>query len=154
MLVQSGSDPPLVLLMPHPRIVTPIIKGKAAQHYTTKKPSFFMFHKVSGLLRQYGLSRGNNEAMFIIAAYRTLRDRGPYPADRVLKDLEGSYGVFHSERGLMSYEHPRRKMKAIPRIDSEEAMCVADFKADVQSRIGGMRRAGSEANWALRGSTA
>ncbi|RDX60230.1 Stem-specific protein TSJT1, partial [Mucuna pruriens] len=26
------------------------------------------------------------------ATYRTLRDRGPYPADQVLKELEGSFG--------------------------------------------------------------
>ncbi|KAG4997235.1 hypothetical protein JHK84_028261 [Glycine max] len=30
--------------------------------------------------------------MFITKAYRTLRDRGPYPADQVLKELEGSFG--------------------------------------------------------------
>ncbi|XP_039034583.1 stem-specific protein TSJT1-like isoform X2 [Hibiscus syriacus] len=166
-------------------------------------------NNLNSLLRQYGLSKGSNEAIFIIEAYRTLRDRGPYPADQVLKDLEGSYGfvvydskagsvfaalgsdervklhwgvaadgsvvvsdslklikqscaksfapfpagcMFHSEQGLMSFEHPRSKMKAMPRIDSEGVMCGADFKADVQSRIGGMPRVGSEANWALRGS--
>ncbi|KAE8723036.1 mediator of RNA polymerase II transcription subunit 16-like isoform X1 [Hibiscus syriacus] len=165
-------------------------------------------NNLNSLLRQYGLSKGNNEAMFIIEAYRTLRDRGPYPADQVLKDLEGSYGfvvydgkaksvfaalgsdervkfhwgvaadgsvvvsdnlklikescsksfapfpagcMFHSEQGLMSFEHPRSKMKAMPRIDSEGVMCGADFKADVQSRICTMPRVGSEANWALRG---
>ncbi|KAL4388977.1 hypothetical protein GQ457_09G002280 [Hibiscus cannabinus] len=168
-------------------------------------------NNLCSLLRQYGLSKGNNEAMFIIEAYRTLRDRGPYPADQVLKDLEGSYGfvvydskagsvfaalgadgrvklhwgvaadgsvvvsdnlklikescaksfapfpagcMFHSEQGLKSFEHPRSEMKAMPRIDSEGVMCGADFKADVQSRIGGMPRVGSEANWALRGSQA
>ncbi|KAL4290057.1 hypothetical protein GQ457_14G009990 [Hibiscus cannabinus] len=168
-------------------------------------------NNLCSLLRQYGLSKGNNEAMFIIEAYRTLRDRGPYPAHQVLKDLEGSYGfvvydskagsvfaalgsdervklhwgvaadgsvvvsddlklikescaksfapfpagcMFHSEQGLMSFEHPRSKMKAMPRIDSEGVMCGADFKADAGSRIGSMPRVGSEANWALRGSTA
>jgi asparagine synthetase B (glutamine-hydrolysing) len=44
------------------------------------------------LNKQYGLSKGSNEAMFIIEAYRTLRDRGPYPADQVLKELDGSFG--------------------------------------------------------------
>ncbi|CAI9260191.1 unnamed protein product [Lactuca saligna] len=29
--------------------------------------------------------------MFVIEAYRTPRDRGPYPADQVIKDLEGSF---------------------------------------------------------------
>jgi asparagine synthetase B (glutamine-hydrolysing) len=44
------------------------------------------------LIKQYGLSKGTDEAMFVIEAYRTLRDRGPYPADQVLKDLDGSFG--------------------------------------------------------------
>lgn len=157
------------------------------------------------LLKQYGLSRGTNEAMFVIEAYRTLRDRGPYPADQVLKDFEGSFGfvvydskagtvftalgaeervklfwgigadgsvvisdelevikescsksfapfpigcMFHSEGGLMSFEHPMNKMKALPRIDSEGILCGATFKVDSCSRVTGMPRVGSEANWA------
>lgn len=47
---------------------------------------------LSGLIKQYGLSKSSNEAMFVIEAYRTLRDRSPYPADQVLKELDGSYG--------------------------------------------------------------
>jgi Aluminium induced protein len=47
---------------------------------------------LSSLIRQYGLSgKSTNEAMLVIEAYRTLRDRGPYPADQVVKDLSGSY---------------------------------------------------------------
>lgn len=44
------------------------------------------------LNKQYGLSKGTNEAMLVSEAYRTLRDRGPFPAHEVLKGLEGSYG--------------------------------------------------------------
>ncbi|KAK7834339.1 stem-specific protein TSJT1 [Quercus suber] len=162
-------------------------------------------NNLSSLIRQYGLSKGTNEAMFVIEAYRTLRDRGPYPADQVLKDLDGSFGfvvydnkartvfaalganeeirlfwgiaadgsvvisdnldvikascaksyapfptgsMFHSQNGLMSFEHPKLKMKAMPRIDSEGVMCGANFKVDNQSRIHSMPRVGSEANWA------
>ncbi|XP_021670260.2 stem-specific protein TSJT1 [Hevea brasiliensis] len=168
-------------------------------------------NNLCSLNRQYGLSKGTNEAMFVIEAYRTLRDRGPYPAHQVLKDLEGTFGfvvydtkaghvfaalganegvglfwgiagdgsvvisdnlevikgscaksfapfpsgcMFHSEQGLMSFEHPMSKMKAMPRIDSEGAMCGANFKVDNQSRISSMPRVGSEANWALWGSQA
>lgn len=49
-------------------------------------------NNLCSLIKQYGLSKGTNEAMFVMEAYRTLRDRGPYPADQVLKDLDGSFG--------------------------------------------------------------
>ncbi|KAK7362861.1 hypothetical protein VNO77_04985 [Canavalia gladiata] len=168
-------------------------------------------NNLSKLIKQYGLSKGTNEAMFIIEAYRTLRDRGPYPADQVLKELEGSFGfviydnkdgtvfiasgsngqiglfwgiaadgsvvisenlelikascaksfapfpngcMFHSGHGLVSYEHPTKKMKAMPRVDSEGVMCGANFLVDSQSRKSIMPRVGSEANWATWGSQA
>lgn len=41
--------------------------------------------------------------MFVNEAYRTLRDRGPYPADQVLKDLDGSFAfvVYDSKTGTV-----------------------------------------------------
>jgi len=41
--------------------------------------------------------------MLIIEAYRTLRDRGPYPADQVIKDLDGRFGfvVYDSKAGTV-----------------------------------------------------
>ncbi|KAA8526848.1 hypothetical protein F0562_008923 [Nyssa sinensis] len=161
-------------------------------------------NNLCSLIREYGLSKGTNEAMFVIEAYRTLRDRGPYPADRVVKNLDGSFAfviydskagtvfaalgsdggvklfwgvaadgsvvisddlevikggcaksfapfptgcMFHSEGGLMSFEHPMKKMKAMPRIDSEGVMCGANFNVDFYSRVNSIPRVGSEANW-------
>jgi hypothetical protein len=47
---------------------------------------------LSSLIRQYGLcSKSTNEPLLVIEAYRTLRDRGPYPADQVVKDLSGPF---------------------------------------------------------------
>ncbi|PIM98868.1 hypothetical protein CDL12_28647 [Handroanthus impetiginosus] len=160
------------------------------------------------LNKQYGLTKGGNEAMFVIEAYKTLRDRSPMPAYQVLKELEGSFGfviydhkygivfaalgadkglnlfwgiaadgsfmisdnvgiikascrksfapfppgcMYHSERGLISFEHPMHKMKAMPRIDSEGAMCGAYFAVDAFSKINSMPRVGSSANWAAWG---
>jgi len=39
--------------------------------------------------------------MLIIEAYRTLRDRGPYPAHKVLQDMDGRFGfvVYDSKAG-------------------------------------------------------
>ncbi|CAF2152257.1 unnamed protein product [Brassica rapa] len=46
------------------------------------------------LNRQYGLTGKNtSEALFVFEAYRTLRDRGPYPANQVIRYLEGSFAV-------------------------------------------------------------
>ncbi|CAN0852982.1 Stem-specific protein TSJT1 [Linum grandiflorum] len=58
-------------------------------------------NNLCSLNRQYGLAKGTNEAMFVIQAYLTLRDRGPYPAHKVLKDMEGSFGfvIYDSQSG-------------------------------------------------------
>ncbi|WVZ87712.1 hypothetical protein U9M48_034308 [Paspalum notatum var. saurae] len=61
-------------------------------------------HNLSALIRQYGLcTRSTNEALLVIEAYRTLRDRGPYPADQVLKDLAGPFAfvVFDNKSGAV-----------------------------------------------------
>ncbi|KAK3018854.1 hypothetical protein RJ639_004419 [Escallonia herrerae] len=62
--------------------------------------------------------------------------------------------MYHSAGGLMSFEHPKNKMKAMPRVDSEGFMCGANFKADVYSKVNSMPRVGSEANWAIWGQEA
>ncbi|KAJ6841116.1 stem-specific protein TSJT1-like [Iris pallida] len=46
---------------------------------------------LSSLIRQYGLCKSTNDALLVIEAYRTLRDRGPYPADQVVSDLSGTF---------------------------------------------------------------
>lgn len=56
--------------------------------------------------------------------------------------------MFHSEGGLMSFEHPMNKLKAMPRVDSEGVICGANFKVDLYSRVNSIPRVGSEANWA------
>lgn len=43
------------------------------------------------LRRHYGLSRQATEAVVLIEAYKTFRDRAPYPPDQVIKDLQGKF---------------------------------------------------------------
>ncbi|KAI7739343.1 hypothetical protein M8C21_030428 [Ambrosia artemisiifolia] len=48
-------------------------------------------HNTCDLRRTYGLSRQATEAMVVVEAYKVLRDRAPYPADQVIKDLDGKF---------------------------------------------------------------
>ncbi|XP_072978083.1 stem-specific protein TSJT1-like [Typha angustifolia] len=43
------------------------------------------------LKQQYGLGKSANEVIIVIEAYRTLRDRGPFPASQVVRDLNGKF---------------------------------------------------------------
>ncbi|KAF6141170.1 hypothetical protein GIB67_018260 [Kingdonia uniflora] len=46
---------------------------------------------IAVLKQQYGLNKTANEVSIVIEAYRTLRDRGPYPADQVVRDILGKF---------------------------------------------------------------
>ncbi|OVA03458.1 protein of unknown function DUF3700 [Macleaya cordata] len=46
---------------------------------------------IAVLKQQYGLNKTANEVIIVIEAYRTLRDRGPYPANQVVRDLNGKF---------------------------------------------------------------
>ncbi|PIN06673.1 hypothetical protein CDL12_20777 [Handroanthus impetiginosus] len=46
---------------------------------------------VAHLKQQYGLNKTANEVVIVIEAYRTLRDRGPYPAEQVVRDIQGKF---------------------------------------------------------------
>jgi len=43
------------------------------------------------LRQEYGLGKNVTEVMLIIEAYRTLRDRGPFPPNKVVADLNGHF---------------------------------------------------------------
>ncbi|KAI3441548.1 uncharacterized protein J3R85_002137 [Psidium guajava] len=54
--------------------------------------------------------------------------------------------TFHSEGGLMRFQHPMNKMKAIPRVDSEGVRCGANFKVDKFRRVDSIPLRGSDSN--------
>ena len=63
--------------------------------FAAKDEIFCLFEGVldnlGRLSQQYGLSKGTNEVVLVIEAYKTLRDRAPYPASFMLSQLTGSY---------------------------------------------------------------
>ncbi|KAB1221926.1 Stem-specific protein TSJT1 [Morella rubra] len=126
-------------------------------------------NNLSSLLKQYGLSKGSDEAMLVIEelirsskSWMEILADGSVVVSDDIEVIKASCGksfapfptgcMVHSKRGLMSFEHPTRGMKAMHRVDSEGVMCRANFKVDVQSTDHGMPRVSSGDNWALRGS--
>lgn len=54
---------------------------------------------VAHLKQQYGLSKTANEVIIVIEAYRTLRDRGPYSAEQVVRDIHGKFAFILFDSG-------------------------------------------------------
>jgi asparagine synthetase B (glutamine-hydrolysing) len=46
---------------------------------------------LAALRQRYGLSKSTTEVLLVIEAYRALRDRAPYPADEVVRELGGRF---------------------------------------------------------------
>nr|CAB3489077.1 unnamed protein product [Digitaria exilis] len=72
-----------------------ITKIVLVRSFAAKDDIFCLFEGVldnlGRLSQQYGLSKGANEVVLVIEAYKTLRDRAPYPASFMLSQLTGSY---------------------------------------------------------------
>ncbi|MED6121768.1 hypothetical protein PIB30_033285 [Stylosanthes scabra] len=54
---------------------------------------------VANLKQQYGLNKTATEVIIVIEAYRTLRDRGPYPAAQVVRDFQGKFAFILFDSG-------------------------------------------------------
>ncbi|KAE8718365.1 DNA repair family protein [Hibiscus syriacus] len=63
--------------------------GFFANHFATLYPGHI--ENIAVLKQQYGLNKTANEGIIVIEAYRTLRDRGPYPPDHVVRDIQGKF---------------------------------------------------------------
>ncbi|XP_043690653.1 stem-specific protein TSJT1 [Telopea speciosissima] len=92
----------------HPASVTINLGSAGVMAFTTDKQNpllprlfavvddiFCLFQghieNIALLKQQYGLNKAANEVSIVIEAYRTLRDRGPYPANQVVRDLGGKF---------------------------------------------------------------
>jgi len=63
--------------------------------FAVKDEIFCLFEGVldnlGSLRQQYGLAKTVNEVLLVIEAYKTLRDRAPYPPNHVVGHLSGSF---------------------------------------------------------------
>ncbi|KAJ6802807.1 stem-specific protein TSJT1-like [Iris pallida] len=74
--------------------------------FAAKDEIFCLFEGVldnlGSLMQHYGLSKGTNEAVLILEAYKTLRDRAPYPASFMLGHLTGSFSLIIFDKATSS----------------------------------------------------
>lgn len=68
---------------------------KNCRSFGVKDEIFCLFEgnldNLGSLKQQYGLAKSANEVVLVIEAYKALRDRAPYPANRVVGHLSGSF---------------------------------------------------------------
>lgn len=70
--------------------------------FAVKDDCFCLFEgaleNLPSLRQQYGLSKSVDEVMFVIEAYKTFRDRAPYPASKMVGHLEGQFAFVLFDR--------------------------------------------------------
>uniref|UniRef100_A0A0A9DWF1 DUF3700 domain-containing protein n=1 Tax=Arundo donax TaxID=35708 RepID=A0A0A9DWF1_ARUDO len=139
-----------------PEAVAVRLGGAAAMAYSSRDQSpllprlfgavddiFCLFQgtieNVAVLKQQYGLSKGANEVNIIIEAYRTLRDRGPYPADQVVRDITGKYAFVLYDCSTKSVFMAADADGGVPfywGVDSEGRLVVSDDTEIVKNACG------------------
>nr|VDD18893.1 unnamed protein product [Brassica rapa] len=72
-----------------------IYSPKMYMSFGAKDEIFCLFQgsldNLGSLKQQYGLAKNANEVLLVIEAYKTLRDRAPYPANHVVSHLSGDF---------------------------------------------------------------
>ncbi|KAL0687258.1 hypothetical protein Bca4012_086935 [Brassica carinata] len=70
-------------------------EARPPRSFGAKDEIFCLFQgsldNLGSLKQQYGLAKNANEVLLVIEAYKTLRDRAPYPANHVVSHLSGDF---------------------------------------------------------------
>lgn len=101
--------------------------------FASKDDIFCLFEGVldnlGRLSQQYGLSKGANEVLLVIEAYKTLRDRAPYPASFMLSQLTGSYAFVLFDKStstLLVASDPEGKVSLYWGITADGSVAFSD----------------------------
>ncbi|CAJ2673904.1 stem-specific protein TSJT1-like [Trifolium pratense] len=96
-------------------------------------------NNVANLKQQYGLNKTANEVTIIIEAYRTLRDRGPYPADQVVRDFQGKFAFIlfdSSSKAVFVAADADGSVPFFWGIDADESLVLSDDTEIVRKSCG------------------
>jgi asparagine synthetase B (glutamine-hydrolysing) len=107
--------------------------NRSVRSFAAKDEVFCLFEGVldnlGRLSQQYGLStKGANEVLLVIEAYKTLRDRAPYPASFMLAQLTGSYAFVLFDKSTNSL-----LVASVSLLSLEQWMCSIAVYMVIQS---------------------
>ncbi|KAJ3673306.1 hypothetical protein LUZ60_006680 [Juncus effusus] len=91
------------------------------------------------LKQEYGLSKMADEVAVLIEAYKTLRDRGPYPPSKVIRDLNGKFAFVLFDSTQSSTFIATDAYGGVPFFwgtDSEDRMILSDDVEMVKKACG------------------
>nr|CAB3490899.1 unnamed protein product [Digitaria exilis] len=107
-----------------------VAAGSRTPSFAAKDDIFCLFEGVldnlGRLSQQYGLSKGANEVVLVIEAYKTLRDRAPYPASFMLSQLTGSYAFVLFDKATNSLLDPEGKVPLFWGITADGSVAFSD----------------------------
>ncbi|EFJ27503.1 hypothetical protein SELMODRAFT_147956 [Selaginella moellendorffii] len=88
-----------------------------------------MLENLPTLRQSYGLPKSISEVLFVIEAYRALRDREPYPAHQVVRDLRGQFAFVlydREARGVFTASDSHGKVPFFWGTAADGSLCFSD----------------------------
>jgi asparagine synthetase B (glutamine-hydrolysing) len=111
--------------------------------FAAKDDIFCLFEGVldnlGSLSHHYGLSKGANEELLVIEAYKALRDRAPYPTSFMLSQLTGSYAFVLFDKttsSLLVASDPEGKVPLYWGITADGCVAFSDDIAMLKGSCG------------------
>ncbi|XP_016178989.1 uncharacterized protein LOC107621489 [Arachis ipaensis] len=134
--VAPPADPPTIQ-------ATFLLEELAFKLFAVVDDIFYLFQghleNVAHLKQQYRLNKMANEVIIVIEAYRTLRDRGPYPAAQVVRDFQGEFAFIPFDSDSKTAFIAADADGCVPfswRADTDENLVLADEKEVVTKSCG------------------
>ncbi|XP_022857023.1 stem-specific protein TSJT1-like isoform X2 [Olea europaea var. sylvestris] len=94
---------------------------------------------IAPLKQQYGLTKTANEVSVVIEAYRTLRDRGPYPANHVVRDINGKFAFIlydNTSKSVFAAVDADGTVPFFWGMDSDNSLVLSDDEVVVKKACG------------------
>ncbi|GAU41503.1 hypothetical protein TSUD_13850 [Trifolium subterraneum] len=130
---KSVAKSPEGLQSPESNSVSSLKDGFLAQHFASLNPSSVTLNLASSGLLAYSVHKDNP------LLPRTLRDRGPYPADQVVRDFQGKFAFILYDSSSQAAFVAADAEGSVPffwGIDADESLVLSDDTEIVRKSCG------------------